>query len=226
MPAATEPFPTWKVVVGGAVAAGAAYFLYSALTEDEPALEPPPAAASTSTTETLPPQSQAASRHAETKSNDAPAIPADDGAGADAVVADADEDVGASAGAGADADAGADAGADADADAGAVVAGAGADVGAVVPGAGAGASVNAALSHPCPACRECEDLDGSITGLCSACGLLVCGKCMPEFHNIFNNACPSCNAPIAVSPAVQFKRLSKLVKVSRRITYYSYHGST
>ena len=213
MPAATEPFPTWKVVVGGAVAAGAAYFLYSALTGDEPALDPPPAAASTSTTETLPPQSQAASRHAETKSNDAPAIPADDGAGADAVVADADEDVGASAGAGA--------GADADAGAGA-----GADVGAVVPGAGADAGVNAALSHPCPACRECEDLDGSITGLCSACGLLVCGKCMPEFHNIFNNACPSCNAPIAVSPAVQFKRLSKLVKVSRRVTYYSYHGST
>ena len=88
MPATETSFPAWKLMVGGAVAAGAAYFLYIVLTEDEDestiALDPNPprAAASTGTTEILPTQSQPVSPQAETKSKGVPVAVAVAGAGA------------------------------------------------------------------------------------------------------------------------------------------------
>lgn len=78
--------------------------------------------------------------------------------------------------------------------------------------------LRAQRTHPCPTCAVYEDdvkVDGIEPGMCFACGLLICGKCIPKFFATKGNKCPACKAAVAAPPAEQFAKLLDLVKVSK-----------
>eukprot|EP00729_Bicosta_minor_P032873 gene32873-biopygen29659 len=69
------------------------------------------------------------------------------------------------------------------------------------------------LDNPCPICLDNEDdatVDGSLPGLCSACGQSYCGACNAGGLADKSPNCPTCRAPFTVSEEEHFKRMWKL----------------
>eukprot|EP00729_Bicosta_minor_P009383 gene9383-biopygen8202 len=70
------------------------------------------------------------------------------------------------------------------------------------------------IENPCPICLDNEDdatVDGSMYGMCTACGQFYCGACNTEGFAYRLPNCPTCRAPIMVSDEENFKRCWKLV---------------
>eukprot|EP00729_Bicosta_minor_P001968 gene1968-biopygen6026 len=70
------------------------------------------------------------------------------------------------------------------------------------------------IENPCPICLDNEDdatVDGSLPGMCSACGQSYCGACNAGGFAHRSPNCPTCRAPFIVSHEEEFKRLWKLV---------------
>eukprot|EP00729_Bicosta_minor_P032586 gene32586-biopygen10500 len=72
------------------------------------------------------------------------------------------------------------------------------------------------IENPCPICLDNEDdatVDGSIFGMCSACGQFYCGACNEGEERLAGRSpnCPTCRAPFRVSDDENFKRLWKVV---------------
>eukprot|EP00729_Bicosta_minor_P016962 gene16962-biopygen541 len=106
--------------------------------------------------------------------------------------------------------------------------GAAAAEGAAASGGGGGAAAAAAggggappvvideedeIVNPCPICLDNEDdatVDGSLPGMCSACGQSYCGACNAGGLADRSPNCPTCRAPISVSEEKEFKQWWKL----------------
>eukprot|EP00729_Bicosta_minor_P022703 gene22703-biopygen29461 len=70
------------------------------------------------------------------------------------------------------------------------------------------------IKNPCPICLENEDdaaVNGSLLGMCSACGQCYCGACNAGGLADRSPNCPTCRAPINVSDEKSFTRCWKLV---------------
>eukprot|EP00729_Bicosta_minor_P010055 gene10055-biopygen17001 len=69
------------------------------------------------------------------------------------------------------------------------------------------------IENPCPVCLDNEDdaaENGSLAGMCTACGQWYCGACKAGGLVARSPNCPTCRAPIMVSDEDGFKRLWKL----------------
>ena len=81
-------------------------------------------------------------------------------------------------------------------------------------GGGAAADDDDEFAHPCPVCLDNEDgatVDGQHGGQCTACGQMYCGACKAGGLAVRSPNCPTCRAPIVVSPKEDFRRMWKLV---------------
>eukprot|EP00729_Bicosta_minor_P021238 gene21238-biopygen4619 len=70
------------------------------------------------------------------------------------------------------------------------------------------------FENPCPICLDNEDdaaVNGSLPGMCSACGQWYCGACNTADLVTRSPNCPTCRAPFSVAREVNFKRWWKLV---------------
>eukprot|EP00729_Bicosta_minor_P017327 gene17327-biopygen7473 len=70
------------------------------------------------------------------------------------------------------------------------------------------------IENPCPVCLDNEDdaaENGSLPGMCTACGQSYCGACKAGGLATRSPNCPTCRAPLIVSDEDGFKRYWKLV---------------
>eukprot|EP00729_Bicosta_minor_P009866 gene9866-biopygen25999 len=69
------------------------------------------------------------------------------------------------------------------------------------------------IENPCPVCLDNEDdaaENGSLPGMCTACGQSYCGACKAGGLAARSPNCPTCRAPLIVSDEENYKRLWKL----------------